>query len=254
MNPPVDVSIVLPCYNASAYVLDSVRQIDDVMQATTYPYELIFVDDHSQDDTASILKTITHNQPNRSLCIHPINYGKGKTLSDGFAIARGEIVGYIDLDLNNPAHYIFPMIQRIADKDADVCTALRVYKAKLSPYWLVRFIASKTYGLLARLLLQVDLNDVETGCKFFKRASIHPIVAEMTTHGWFWDTEIMVRAYYAGLSIHEIPTLYHRDTGTSTVRLFRDTIYYLSSLLRFLPIKRQLRKRWARRQAESEHS
>jgi len=243
MTASVDVSIILPCYNAATYVLDSVREIEEVLSGTTYTYELIFVDDHSRDDTASVIESLIHGKDNCFLHVHATNLGKGRTLRDGFAAARGAIIGYVDLDLDNPAHYIYVMIQTVGKKGFDVSTALRVYRLGPNPYLLLRFLASRSYALLVRLLLRTGLQDVETGCKFFRRERIQKVMEETVSDGWFWDTEIMVRAHHAGCSICEVPTLYLRKTGVSTVRLVRDTLHYLKNLVRFMPVNRELRRR-----------
>jgi hypothetical protein len=70
----------------------------------------------------------------------------------------------------------------------------------------------------------------------------------MTSSGWFWDTEFMVRAHHAGLVIREIPTPFARSTDATTVRFVRDTYRYLLDFVHFMPTERELRtSRWSRR-------
>lgn len=239
----VDVSIVLACYNAASYVVESVRQIEEVMDATIFSYELIFIDDKSGDDTISKIQDVIRGKKNRFLYVHANNLGRGKTVCDGFMRARGDIVGFIDLDLDNPARYIFSMISGIKYGGADVCTALRVYRWKFDFYFFIRLLASKSYAFLSRKWLGTGLKDTETGCKFFRKEKLLPLLGEVQDDKWFWDTEIMARAYYAGLKIVEIPTLFIRNTHVSTVHLLPDTCRYISSLIRFRGTKELLKKR-----------
>ena len=240
----MDVSVILASYNAALFVEKSVRQIQDVLDATIYNYELIFVDDRSTDDSVSVIKRLIAEKPNCFLYEHTVNRGRGAVVSEGFKKARGEIVGFIDLDLDNPAHYLFPMILGIQKGNADVMTARRIYYWKLNPYLFIRMLTSKAYSALSGTWLQTGLKDTETGCKFFRKEKILPLLEETKNDRWFWDTEIMVRAYYAGLKILEIPTLFIRDTHYSTVRILPDSLVYLYNLWRFRPVQRQLKKRF----------
>lgn len=237
-----EVSIVIACYNAEKFLEDSVAQIRMVMDATVFPYELIFVDDKSADRTAAIIRRLIAGHENCFLVQHRTNHGRGKTVHDGIKRARGEIVGFIDIDLDNPARYIFSMILGIRNGHADVCTAYRIYQRRIGLYFIVRMILSRGYARLSSLVLGTGLKDTETGCKFFLRKKIIPVLNEVENRGWFWDTEIMTRAYYHGLKIIEIPTLFIRNTRVTTVRLLPETIRYLASLLRFIPVTNRLRR------------
>ena len=76
--------------------------------------------------------------------------------------------------------------------------------------------------------------DTEAGCKFFDRQKILPVLDEIEDHHWFWDTEIMVRTFYKGYRIYEMPTLFVRNRAVrSTVRIFQDTLYYFGKIIRF---------------------
>ena len=247
----IDVSIILACYNAASYVEESFKQIEDVLKATIYCYELIFVDDKSNDATVSIVKKLIQGKDYCRLYVHEINQGRGKTVHNGLMKARGEIIGFIDLDLDNPARYMTSMILGIRNNRADVCTALRVYRWKFNLYFFIRLLLSKGYAKLSSALLQTYLKDTETGCKFFRRDKIIPILEQTQEHGWFWDTELMTRAYYGGLVIREIPTLFIRNTFVSTVDLLPETFKYLYALFHFLPVKNKLRRQWLRHEEKA---
>ena len=243
-NGKIEISIILACYNASSYIEESVKQIQDVMDATVYHYELIFVDDKSKDDTVHKIRNLIKNKKNCHLYLHRTNCGRGKTVFDGFRKSKGEIIGFIDLDLDNPARYIFSMVLGIKKGDADICTAQRVYRWRYNPYFLIRILMSKVYAKLSSIWLQTGLKDTETGCKFFKKEKIISILKQTKSRGWFWDTEVMTRAHYAGLKIIEVPTLFVRNTKVSTVTLLPDVMKYLYHLIQFGSVNRELRNKW----------
>ena len=79
--------------------------------------------------------------------------------------------------------------------------------------------------------LSLDLEDSETGCKFFRARRRRPVVLASENDGWFWDTEVMARARLADLRIREVPVLFlRRADKTQTVRFWRDSWRYLRAL------------------------
>jgi glycosyltransferase involved in cell wall biosynthesis len=237
MAEPV-LSLVLACYNEAEHLRDSFREILDVLVNLGRTFEVIFVDDLSRDATPQILREIVAANPGLALRViqHEKNQGRGAAVTDGFRAARGEITGFLDVDLEVHARYI-PSLVRAIEQGADVATVRRIYAFQLGS--LDRYLMSRSYSWLVRLLLGVPLQDTETGYKFFRRARLLPVLEEAKDPGWFWDTEFMVRAHRRGLRLVEIPGAYvRRRDKTSTVRGLRDSLGYFAKLLAF---RRELR-------------
>ena len=238
-RPPY-VSVVLACYNEAEHIEQSFREIRETLVQTTWPFEVLFVDDVSRDGTREILKEIV--EANRHLdlrlILHQTNRGRGATVADGFRAARGTIAGYLDVDLEVHCRYI-PSLVRAIERGADIATVRRIYAFQIAS--LDRYFMSRGYSFLVRKLLQVPVQDTETGYKFFRRETVLPLLDEIEDEGWFWDTEFMTRAARKGLTIEEIPGAYiRRNDKTSTVRGLRDSLRYFRQLLAF---RRSLRER-----------
>lgn len=237
-SPPLDLSLVIACYNEQGHLEESVREILSILEATSYRWELIFIDDCSQDGTSALIEQITAGDERMSFVQHEKNVGRGGTVTEGFRLARGRVVGFIDIDLEVHARYMLEMIRAI-DGGVDCATAYRLYKVRLHPGPLIRHVLSKGYRMLFRALLKVPLRDTETGFKFFRREAVLPVLDQCEHNGWFWDTEIMVLSHLHGLKIVELPCLFiQRRDKASTVRIFRDTRDYLQALFAF---RRRLR-------------
>ena len=227
------LSLVLACYNEEEILAESFREIRDTLDRLGRPYEIVLVDDVSRDRTREILRDIVAKNPDVSLnvILHERNQGRGATVTDGFRAARGEIAGYIDVDLEVHPRYI-PSLVRAIEKGADVAVVRRIYAFQLRS--LDRYFMSRGYSWLVRKLLRVPLRDTETGYKFFRRAALLPVIDAIEDPAWFWDTEFMVRALRRGLRIEEVPGAYvRRDDKTSTVRGLRDSVIYFGKLLAF---------------------
>jgi glycosyltransferase involved in cell wall biosynthesis len=236
------LSLVLACYNEAEHLEASFAEIKDSLEQARFPFEVLFVDDVSRDATREILARIVaaHPQLELSTILHEKNRGRGASVSDGFRAARGAITGYIDVDLEVHSRYI-PSLVRAIEKGADVATLRRIYAFQLLS--LDRYLMSRGYSFLVRRLLDVDFADTETGYKFFRRETLLPLLDEVEDPGWFWDTEVMVRAARRGLKLVEIPGAYiRRSDKTSTVRGLRDSFRYFAQLLRFrAQLRRQAR-------------
>lgn len=238
---PLDVSVVLPCYNERLVIEESTAEITRVLELTRLSWEIIFVDDLSRDDTVARAERLCARDGRLRLLRHERNTGRGRTATDGLRAARGAIAGYLDIDLEVPAHSILPAIDAIR-AGAEVVTAWRIYTLNLA--LIHRLILSKGYSQLVRAQLGIPLRDTETGFKFFNRERILPVLDQTRNPGWFWDTEVMARAYFAGLRIVEMPAIFiKRNEIPTTVRIVPDTIEYLRQLRRFRPEARRLRAR-----------
>jgi len=232
------LSVVLACYNEEQILAASFAEIRDVLEDFGRPYEIVFVDDVSRDRTREIIRGIVAAHPGAPIqvILHDVNRGRGATVTDGFRAARGEIVGYLDVDLEVHARYI-PSLVRAIEQGADVATVQRVYAFQLRS--LDRYFMSRGYSYLVRRLLGTRLRDTETGYKFFRRERLIPVLDAIRDPGWFWDTEFMVRAERRGLRVAEVPGAYVRRLDkTSTVRGLRDSARYFGKLLAF---RRELR-------------
>jgi len=234
-----DLSVVLPCYNERVVIEESTAEIVRVLEATRLEWEIIFVDDVSKDDTVARAERLCAADSRLRLIRHPRNTGRGRTATDGMRAARGRIVGFLDIDLEVPARYIPPAVEAIR-AGAEVVCAWRIYLPNLA--LLHREILSKGYSRLVRGQLGLPLRDTEAGFKFFDRERILPILDQSHNPGWFWDTEVMARAYFAGLRIVELPAVFvKRNEVPTTVRIIPDTIEYWRQLRRFRPEVRRLR-------------
>ena len=228
-----ELSVVLACYNEAEILESSFRELKSSLLMLDRPFEIILVDDFSRDETRKLIDGIVAKNPdlNLQVILHDVNRGRGATVTDGFLAARGEIAGYLDVDLEVHCRYIPSLVQAI-ESGADVATVRRIYAFQLR--YVDRYLMSRGYSSLVRRLLGTKLHDTETGFKFFRREKLVPVIARIKDPRWFWDTEFMIRSERAGLRIDEIPGAYvRREDKTSTVSGLRDSVDYFGRLWRF---------------------
>jgi glycosyltransferase involved in cell wall biosynthesis len=225
-----DLSLVIACFNEAEHLRHSVARLLAVCDLSRIAYEVIFVDDHSTDDTRQILTSLPDRYPAHPLRIHfnKRNLGRGATIQRGLELARAPIAGYLDIDLEVDAVYVHAFYLAVLE-GADLVIGRRIFK--FSPRSLARVVLTRGYVRIRRAALGLPFEDTEAGSKFFRLASMRPVLAQCRHPGWFWDTEVVTRAHDAGLTIAEVVCLFvRRHDKTSTVRPLPDAWRYLVGL------------------------
>lgn len=237
--PNIELSLIAPCYNEAPHLEKNLNRLKKVLDATIYKYEIIVIDDASFNKTAEMIKRfieVNQDADNIIFIKHDKNQGRGKTVSEGIMAARGEIVGFVDVDFSTSPWYI-PALAAEIRQGADIVIGQRIYKLKLKV--LHRWILSKGYKFLVKIFLGMELGDTESGCKFFKREKIIPVLTQVKDEKWFWDTEIIARSHFAGLTIVQLPTVFIRESLYTTVKIIKDSWRHFVNLIKF---SRQMRK------------
>lgn len=232
MKKQLDLSLILPCYNEERILRESVGRIAKTLDLTRLTYEIIFVDDTSRDNTKQLILEACNTYPHTQAMYHKINKGRGRTVTDGMNMAKGKVVGYIDIDLEVSPVYIPCLVDLILQNKADAVIGKRMYRTNIQS--IPREILSFGYQWLSNRLIGTGNLDTESGYKFFNRKKILPILTLTRHPHWFWDTEIIVLGKRKGLRIMEIPVLFlRRFDKASSVRIIRDSIDYMKSLWAF---------------------
>jgi glycosyltransferase involved in cell wall biosynthesis len=201
------LSVVIPCFN-------EVNTIEEVVNAVrnspVEACEIIIVDDCSSDGTRELLESKLEIQVEQ-IIYHPRNRGKGAALRSGFAIATGDIVIVQDADLEyDPQEYPL-IIGPILEGKADVVFGSRFQSGR--PHRVVYFwhmVGNKFLTLLSNMLTNINLSDMETCYKAFRREVIQSIEIEENRFGF--EPEITAKVAKMGCRIYEIGISYYGRT------------------------------------------
>jgi len=201
------LSIVIPCYNEA----QTIQQIvDAVKSAPVAEKEIIVVDDFSTDGTRELLRTGIEPQVQRVI-YHEKNQGKGAALRSGFAAATGDIVIVQDADLEyDPQEYPL-LIEPIEKGAADVVFGSRFMGGR--PHRVVYFwhmVGNRFLTLLSNMFSNVNLTDMETCYKAFRREVIQSIRIEEDRFGF--EPEITAKVAHGNFRIYEVGISYYGRT------------------------------------------
>jgi len=216
------ISIVVPLYNEQENVRPLYTRLTDALNRTGQPYELVFVDDGSRDQTAEILDEIYMNDSHVCVVRLRRNFGQAPALQAGFDTARGDIIISMDGDLQHDPEDIPEFLAEMA-KGYDVVSGWRVDRKDA---WLTRRLPSSIANWMMAKLSGMPLHDFGTTFKAYRREVLEHVHLYGELHRF-----IPVLASWSGANTTEIPiknTL--REKGKShyglsrTVRVLLDLI------------------------------
>jgi len=201
------LSVVVPCYNE----LGTIRQVvEAVRRSPIQNLEIIIVDDCSTDGTRELLQS--HIEPLvDQVLYHPKNRGKGAALRTGFAAATGDIVIVQDADLEYDPQEFPILIEPILKGKADVVFGSRFMSDR--PHRVVYFwhmVGNKFLTLLSNMMTNINLSDMETCYKAFRREVIQSIRIQENRFGF--EPEITAKVAKAGCRIYEVGISYYGRT------------------------------------------
>ena len=191
----------MPVFNEEATVAFSVER---VMQQP-FVYELIIVNDASKDGTAAVLATLS--DPRIKVLEHAVNQGKGAALRTGFAAATGWYVGVQDADLEYDPADLAKLIKPLQSGLADVVYGSRFLTGdahRVLYFW--HSLGNKFLTLMSNATTNLNLTDMETCYKVFKRELIQGITIEEDRFGF--EPEITVKVARSGARIYEVGVSY----------------------------------------------
>jgi glycosyltransferase involved in cell wall biosynthesis len=180
MDPAaVTLSVVVPVYNERATVLDVIEAV----KAAPFRKELIVVDDGSTDGTREVLAGLA--DPAVRVLFHDRNRGKGAALRTGFGRATGDIVVVQDADLEYDPGEHGKLIRPILDDKADVVYGSRFAGGEAHRVLFFWHMAGNRFlTLLSNMLTNLNLTDMETGSKAFRRSLLDRLVLEEDRFGF----------------------------------------------------------------------
>jgi glycosyltransferase involved in cell wall biosynthesis len=223
------LSIVIPCFNEKATILEL---IDAVRSAPIQDKQIIIIDDGSTDGTREILKGI-QGKADIDIIYHETNKGKGAALSTGFAAATGDICIVQDADLEYDPQEFPLVIQPIVDGKADVVFGSRFQSGR--PHRVVYFwhrIGNGVLTLLSNILTDLNLTDMETCYKAFKREVIQSITIEEKRFGF--EPEVTAKISKKNLRIYEVGISYYGRTYSEGKKIgWKDGVRAIYCILKY---------------------
>lgn len=222
------LSIIIPCYNEER----TIRAIIDAVRASPYPSkEIIVVDDCSRDGTRAILAEISPLVDR--VILHKVNQGKGAALRTGIVAATGDIVVIQDADLEYDPNEYPLLIEPILQDRADVVFGSRFMRS--GPHRVVSFwhrVGNGVLTLFSNMFTNLDLTDMETCYKAFRREIIQSIEIEENRFGF--EPEVTAKIAKKRCRIFEVGISYKgRSYGEGKKIGWKDGVRALYCIVKY---------------------
>jgi glycosyltransferase involved in cell wall biosynthesis len=223
------LSIVIPCFNEAK----TIRTLVERVRGSPYPdKEIIIVDDCSRDGTRDVLRTQIEPMVDKIL-YHEVNQGKGAALRTGFAAATGDAVIVQDADLEYDPNEYPKLMRPILDGKADVVFGSRFMGGeahRVHFFW--HMVGNKFLTLLSNMFTNLNLTDMETCYKVFRRDVLQRIQIEENRFGF--EPEITAKVSKLNVVIFEMGISYYGRSYAEGKKIgWRDGFRALWAILKY---------------------
>ena len=205
------ISVIIPCFEEEK----TVRQIIQLVQISliSYEYEIILVDDASKDNTRILIEEFSKNDEKVKVICHEINSGKGAALRTGINASIGDVVIIQDADLEyDPSEY-WKLIKPIKEGKADVVYGSRFKSgeaARVLYFW--HRVGNLFLTWLSNMFTNLNLTDMETCYKVFRKEILHQISIEENRFGFEPEITAKIAKLRPRIRIYEVGISYYGRT------------------------------------------
>ena len=228
--PELRLSVVVPVYNEKETVREIVRRV----RAVPIPKEIILVDDGSSDGTRDVLAEM-EDQEDLLIVYHQRNRGKGAALRTGFACTTGDVVIVQDADLEYDPNEYPLLIQPIVEGRADVVYGSRFQAGgahRVLYFW--HFVANRLLTTLSNMFTDLNLSDMETCYKVFRREVIDEIAPTLKQNRFGIEPELTAKVARRKFRIYEMGITYSGRTYQEGKKIgLRDALKAFWCILRY---------------------
>jgi len=217
----LDLTILMPAYNEEAVIPEVISRIEDVMSMLDLKYEILVVDDGSDDQT-----TESARAAGARVVRHPENIGNGAAIKTGIRNAKGKTLLMMDADGQHPPEVIPELLENV--KSYDMVVASRTKQSETSFH---RDIANRIYNRLASYITGKKIEDLTSGFRAINTEVVRGFVY-LLPNTFSYPTTITLALLRSGRSLLYIPFESKKRVGKSKIKLIRDGLRFLLIILR----------------------
>ncbi|MFH0789907.1 MAG: glycosyltransferase family 2 protein [Pseudomonadota bacterium] len=205
MDPSPKISVLMPAYNEGDHIFDNLEITRSVLGKLSEKWEIIVINDGSYDNTYTEAIRASNQSPEIQVVTLSDNQGKGSALRRGFREVSGDLVVFLDADLELSPDQLEHFLKPIKEKKADIVIGSKYHPLSQVNYPKRRKLVSWIYAKIVWLLFRMPLHDTQSGFKVFKKKALDSIFPKILCNRFAYDIEILANAYQQGYKIVEIP-------------------------------------------------
>jgi len=228
MNKKLSVTIIIPVYNEGENIVYVVNNLKNELNKIPVEYEIIVIDDGSNDNTKEVLKSL--NKENIKVITHPENMGYGEAILTGIKNAKYEYIATIDADGSYLAEDLVKLVSEIEGYD------LVIGARKGKEFWgsMLKHPARLLFLFLAEFTVGEKIPDVNSGLRIFKKSSFLELKFPAICRGFSFSSTMTLAFLAEGKFVKFVPISYLPRKGKSKVNYIRDTLRTLQVLVEII--------------------
>lgn len=211
LRHPGLISVVIPVFNEEERIEHCLHETHETMIRLGPDFEIVVVDDGSYDGTLSLARLAAENWNNVRIVGYPENLGKGYALVEGAKEARGDLILFVDADLEIHPRQLGLLYGALIGLDADVVIGSKLHPSSTIDYPLKRRILSAGYYVLVRILFRLPVRDTQTGLKLYKADVLRRVAGRLLVKRFACDLEVLANANRLGYRVVEAPVVVTRE-------------------------------------------
>ncbi|MFH1504782.1 MAG: glycosyltransferase family 2 protein [Candidatus Omnitrophota bacterium] len=198
-------SILIPVHNEAQNIILNLKEVEKTLDNLGCKYEIVVIDDGSSDDSYQVLKGLEKEISSLIIQKNSQNFGKGRALKKAFKYASGDIIVWLDADLDLHPFQIKTLYDIMILDDVDIVIGSKMHPNSKVDYPFHRKIISLGYYFIIRFLFNMPCHDTQTGIKMFKREVLEEVFPRILVKQFAFDLEVLVNAYHLGFKLAEAP-------------------------------------------------
>jgi glycosyltransferase involved in cell wall biosynthesis len=233
------LDLVVPVHN-EAHVLEAqIRHLRDALRNFPFTARITIAENGSVDATPTIARRLAAELPStRALCLR--EPGRGRALRTAWRATDALVCAYTDVDLSTSLASLAPLVVPLLSGHSDIAVGSRLVGGSHVSRSCKREVVSRSYNLIVRAALGTRVRDAQCGFKAIRADVARALLPEVEDEGWFFDTELLIRAERHGYRIFEVPVdwVEDRDSRVKIIRTAWDDLRGVGRLARELGTRR----------------
>ena len=217
------LSVIVPAYNEGFVIKNNLLEIKKTLSSSVDSFEILAVDDGSSDNTREEILKASAENPEIIYAGYEKNRGKGGAVKHGVSMASGDVIGFIDADLDIAPSHLVKFYEHMNGNGCDVVIGSKMHKDSKLDYPPLRKFVSLGYYVILKVLFGMKIKDTQTGIKLYRSSVLKKVAPKLRVKGYAFDIEVLALCAHEGAVIEEMPVeiVFKRNRSFGRIR-FKD--------------------------------
>ncbi|KKU43554.1 MAG: Dolichyl-phosphate beta-glucosyltransferase [Parcubacteria group bacterium GW2011_GWA2_46_7] len=214
-NRKPSISVIIPVFNEEKTIQSTIESVCAYCDANGFPYEVVVVNDGSQDGTAGVVESLLGRYPMLRMLDNGTNTGKGYAVRNGMLHATGDLALFMDADGSTKISELGKVLEKYTQGYGVIMGSRKIpgaYIAVHQPKF--RELSGRMMNVFIRVATGLPFEDTQVGFKAFSHQARETIFPLQRTSRWIFDVELLVIAAQNRISVAEIPITWENNSNS----------------------------------------